>query len=142
MKEKSIFIIKAIILTFFLIISYIVITYCVEQLELISISPLTISDARESHIRNILAPLPFIIIWGGWLYFLAFYAHHYLIKNKFADATFLVELGVGITVAMCFFLARWIFIEIMDFEVLLEGLIVYPLLGIILALGYMVLFRD
>lgn len=142
MKKAFFFTIKTVVLVFLLILVHTTITYTVEQLGLVSIKPLTISNVRESHIANILAPFPFLVIWGGWLYFLAFLVFHKIV-NKFAQKSgFWIQLGLGVAVAMFFFLFWWTFGELFDPEYLREGLIVYPITGIALALLHMLFFKT
>ena len=139
LKKTVIFAGKTIGLIFLLILAHITITYAVEQLELVSITPLTISDVRDSHIVNILVPFPYLVVRGGWLYFLAFLTYHKAAR-KIPQKPFWIYLGLGIAVSMVYFLLWWATIEVMDPEVFREGLIVFPLLGIVLTLLHKLFF--
>lgn len=139
MMKKIPFIAKSIALTLLIVPAYIAIIYTVEQLNLVSVT--TISNVRDSHFANIYVSSIFLLFRAGWVFLLAVIIFHYIKTQLLKGVRFWSNLVLGVILALTFFLPLWGFGEQFDSEVLKEGLIVYPIIGIALALLHRLFFK-
>jgi hypothetical protein len=101
--------------------------YTLEQLNIVHIKPPTIPNYYNHPIKDISHSILFIFALMGWLYFLiTLLFHFYKIYNR-------IKINdIFIAISLCFssFLIYWLLAEQGDkFTKLLEGIIVYLLLG-------------
>lgn len=114
--------------------------YIIEVYNFINVSPFSVPFASDaSPIRNVVAIFVYISFFVFWYYLSAVILFHFTLK-KIGGIILWKRLAIGIAVCFLFFIPYWGIAELFETAILLEGLVVYPLLGIVLSLLHNQLF--
>lgn len=135
--KKIIFTAKVIGLMILLALADIILKYVVEQLRIVSVTPLTIPNYTNNHIKNILIPFPFLVVRAGWAYLIGILIYHFT-QIKFNLNTW-EKVFSGMLISLACFLVWWFFDPQTD--LLIEGLLVYSLVGITMVLLHKYIFK-
>lgn len=114
--------------------------YIIEVHNLIDVSPFSFPYGKDaSPTRNVVAIFAYLSFLYQWYYLAGVMLYHYLVK-KIKHWLLWKSLVTAIGICYIFFLLYWATVELFEKAILLEGLIVYTILGIVLSLLHSQLF--
>lgn len=129
--QALIFIGKTMAISLVLISLNVLLLYLVELTGLYATTPNALSKPYNSHFKNIYRILPFFIVYVGWVHFSTIFLFHWIERNSSMSKFW--EYITGISIVLFLFICYAIVVE-GDIEMLYQGLLVYPLLGIFMVL--------
>jgi hypothetical protein len=113
--------------------------YLVDHTNLINMTPHSVSSPTDNHFYNIYRGFIFRVFNLGWLYMAAIVIYNRIVTSK-VSLTGIRKVFIGISISVFIFLFTWLFE--LETDVLLQGLVVYPVLGISLVYLHKLFFEK
>jgi hypothetical protein len=140
-KEKIFAGLKLILVSIILAFFDSLLRYFIETFGIIEVTPNSIPFYNQNLFKDIIGGWLYLSIFFLWMYAIAAGSFHF-IKKKINKRNWFKDWILGYVVCFAFFFAYWLVAESNRIDMLKEGVLVYSVLGIILALSHELLFAN